>query len=212
MFEGRAIATAIRGHQSKVVAHIDGLAASAASFIALAADEVEIGRGAMLMIHRAWGWAMGNAAEMRETADVLDKIDESLVAEYVEETGNDEKQIREWLDAETWFSDQEAVDNGFADRIAGSATEEAEDDEDEPQASAGWDLSAYHRAPAPRASTQPPTPAAALDPAPIVQALDAWLARATAQLQPAVTPAPVNSDADREDAERRFRLVEHQIA
>jgi len=138
VFDGRAIATAIREHGSKVVAHVDGLAASAASFIALAADEVVMAPGAMMMIHRASSLAWGNAEDMLHLADVLEKIDDSLVAEYVRETGQEEAQVREWLNAETWFTADEAVQYGFADRLSEEAV--AVDN--------AWDLTVFARGPA----------------------------------------------------------------
>lgn len=137
VFDGRAIATAIRQHPSDVIAHVDGLAASAASFIATAADQVEMAPGAFMMIHRAWGFVAGNAEDLVKIAATLEKIDESLVSDYARETGQSEAQIREWMNAETWFTDQEAVANGFADRVA----------EADPKAQNRWDLSAFSRAP-----------------------------------------------------------------
>lgn len=135
VFDGRAMATALREHKARVVAHIDGLAASAATYAVMAADEVEIAQGAMVMIHRAASLTWGNAEDMRKLADVLDKIDDSLVAEYVRETGQDEETIRAWYDAETWFTAEEAVEHGFADRLSEGtgAVENA------------WDLSAFGR-------------------------------------------------------------------
>ncbi len=136
VFAARAIEQAIREHKSKVVAHIDGYAASAASYVALAADEVVIAEGGFYMIHKAWTFAYGNADDLVETAALLEKVDDSLVTTYAKETGQTPEQIREWMAAETWFSAQEAVDYGFADGLA----------EDAPKASA-WNLSAYAKAP-----------------------------------------------------------------
>jgi ATP-dependent Clp protease protease subunit len=137
VFEARAMATALRQHKAKVIAHIDGLAASCASWIALAADEVEISAGAFYMIHRSWSYSMGNAADLRAAADLLEKVDEELVAEYVRETGATDEQVRAWLDAETWFTADEAVTHKFADRLASDA----------PKDTAAWDVSAFARAP-----------------------------------------------------------------
>lgn len=127
VFDARAMVTALRSHHAKVIAHIDGVAASAASFLALACDEVEISDGAMIMIHRPWGWAAGDADELRSTATVLDQIESSMVDDYERKTGQPREQIAAWLAAETWFTAQEAVEYGFADRIAG-ASEGEEDD------------------------------------------------------------------------------------
>jgi ATP-dependent Clp protease protease subunit len=138
IFAARAMETAIRGHSAKVIAHIDGVAASAASFVMLAADEVEISDGAFVMIHKGWAFAMGNADELKEMAGLLDAVDATLVRTYAKETGQDESDILAWMAAETWFSSDDAVQKGFADRIAGDA----------PAANAtAWNLSAYNNAP-----------------------------------------------------------------
>lgn len=139
VFDGRAIATAISQHPSKVIAHVDGLAASAASYVAIAADEVVMAPGAFMMIHKAWTLAFGNQDDLLATAAVLEKIDQSLVETYVAKTGASAEQVAEWMAAETWFTAQEAVDQKFADRVA----------EDAPSAKAAWDLSAYDKTPEP---------------------------------------------------------------
>lgn len=138
---GRAIEAAIREHKAKTVVHIDGLAASAASFVAIAADEVVMQPGALLMVHNAWSWAIGNAADLRGTADLLEKVDNTLVRSYAEATGKDEATIRQWMDAETWFDGPEALEAGFIDGLAEDQGEETA------VARAQWDLSAYEHAP-----------------------------------------------------------------
>lgn len=138
VFEGQAIATAIRQHQGKTIAHIDGLAASAATFISAAANEVEISDGAFYMIHNGWTLAMGDKQVMTDTADLLGKVDASILSTYVNRTGGDAEQIQAWMNAETWFTAQEAVDNGFADRVATDTTDKN---------AKAWNLAAYDRAP-----------------------------------------------------------------
>lgn len=154
VFEGQAIATAIRQHQGRTIAHIDGLAASAATFISAAAGEVEISDGAFYMIHNGWTLAMGDKQAMLDTADLLAKVDASIVAAYTAKTGGDAQQIQAWMDAETWFSAQEAVDNGFADRMAatGDAAKNAK----------AWNLSAFEHAPKALTDTPPGPDQAAL--------------------------------------------------
>lgn len=137
VFAAQAMAQAIREHPAKCVAHIDGLAASCASWIAIAADETVISHGGMVMIHNAMTICMGNAADMRECADLLDKVDGILVDAYVNATGQTAEQVSAWMAAETWFNATEAVANGFADSIAESATKNL----------ATWNLSAYAHAP-----------------------------------------------------------------
>ena len=154
VFAGQAMAQAIREHPANIVAHVDGYAASAASWVALAADQVLISEGGFFMIHKAMTIAIGNSEDLRTTADLLEKVDSTLIAVYVKETGQDAQQIADWMSAETWFTAEEAVAAGFADAIAGSA----------PKAMKQWNLAAYDHAPAlaepapePEA-TQPPTP------------------------------------------------------
>lgn len=138
VFDGRAIATALKAHHAKVIAHIDGLAASSASWIALAADEVKIAQGAFFMIHNAWTTVMGDKRDMNDSAKLLEKIDASFVQDYAKRTGQKESQIVEWMDAETWFTADEAVKYGFADSLAES---------DKPETSNAWNLAAYSNAP-----------------------------------------------------------------
>lgn len=146
VFAARAMEQAIREHSSKIVAHIDGYAASAASYLALAADEVVIAKGGFFMIHKAWTVAFGNADDLLNTAALLDKIDTSLVQTYAQETGQDTEQIGAWMAAETWFDADESVSLGFADSIAESA----------PKNTSHWNLSAY--AAAPVMKEEPPAP------------------------------------------------------
>lgn len=139
VFAGRAIEQALREHDGKIVAHIDGYAASAASFIMLAADEIEIGAGAFIMIHNAWTFAMGNSQDIMKVAGLLDKIDASIAESYATKTSKDLKIITDWMANETWFSAKEAVDNGFADRISS--------DNSSSNTENSWNLSAYANAP-----------------------------------------------------------------
>lgn len=148
VFAARAMQQAIREHSSRFIVHIDGLAASAATFLPMVADESIIGQGSMFMIHNAWTIALGDAKDFRKTADLLDKIDGSIAADYVAKTRQELQQIRGWMDAETFFLDQEAVDAGFIDKIA----------EATPKAKIDWDLSAYAHAPvanSPKPENQP---------------------------------------------------------
>ena len=127
VFDAEAMRTAIRQHPANVIAHIDGMAASAATGIAIAADEVEISDGAMFMIHHPWGLAAGNAEELRAYAALLDKVGTSIVSAYVKKTGKDEKQIRDWMAQETWFTAAEALAHGFVDKIFEAEESDAAD-------------------------------------------------------------------------------------
>lgn len=137
VFEGRAIMAAIRAFRGKTVAHIDSLCASAATSIALACDEVIMSNGAFFMIHNAHGIAYGDKQDLRDTADTMEKVEGAIVADYTTKTGKSEADIRAWMDAETWFTAQEALDNGFIDSIAST---------DKPVSNT-WNLSAFANAP-----------------------------------------------------------------
>lgn len=147
VFAARAMEQALRDHSAKIVVHIDGLAASAATFIAMAGDEIIMSKGALFMIHNAWTGLWGNAEDLRKEADLLDKIDGTLADTYSERTGKDKEAIAAWMTAETWFTADEAVEHGFADRVA------------ETEAKASWNLSAYANAPnqteTPKESAEP---------------------------------------------------------
>lgn len=117
-FDGLAIMNSLRDHPARVVATVDGLAASAASFIVMAADEVVMNRNSELMIHEASGFAMGDSATMRDLADRLDHISNNIASVYADRAGGDAEDWRAAMHAETWYSAQEAVDAGLADRVA----------------------------------------------------------------------------------------------
>lgn len=148
VFEARAMCQAIKSSGKKVIAHVDGLAASAASYLALAADEVEIADGAFFMIHNAWTLAYGNRHDFRQSADVLEKIDGSIAADYAGKTGADLDKVHAWMDAETWFTADEAITEGFADRKAEGKSTKA--------SNSAWNLAAYEHAPAALMATEKP--------------------------------------------------------
>lgn len=147
VFEARAMVTALRAHKARVVATVDGLAASAASYVMLAADEVQISEGAFVMVHNAWGVSVGNKKDHAEMAGLLAKIDDSIVAEYLAKTGKSEADIRAWMDAETWFSAAEAQAAGLVDVVVAKPAAKA----------SAWNLAAY--ANAPKALVDQPPPA-----------------------------------------------------
>lgn len=169
VFEGISIMNSLRNHSAKVVAIVDGLAASAASFIACAADELVMGRNTQLMIHDAWGICIGAAEDMRGTGDLLDKLSDSIASIYAEKAGADIDVMRALMLAETWYSADEAVAAGLADRVEGDT---------DPAASNSFDLSMFAHAgredaPAPAPAPAPTEPiAAAATPSPSKAALD----------------------------------------
>lgn len=141
VFDARAMKAALDDYQGTITAYIDGLSASAASFLMMAADEIVIAEGGFVMIHNAWGLTIGNSEDHRAQAGILDKVDDSIVADYVARTGTDDAEIRRMMASETWFSAEEAVAAGFANRVQESKRQKAA------RASA-WNLSAYQNTPA----------------------------------------------------------------
>lgn len=158
VFDGIAIRNAIRQSSAHVVVHVDGLAASAASFIACAADELVMGENAELMIHDAWTIVLGNADELRTEADNLDRISDNIAAMYAEKAGGTAASWRDVMKAETWYSASEAVAAGLADRVANDDAGTAESADSDIAAS--FDLSMF--AHAGRAAASAPLPVAAM--------------------------------------------------
>lgn len=122
VWEGITMLNAIRRHPAKVTAYVDGIAASAASVVAMGADEVVMSRNAQMMIHDASGIVMGNAEDMQEMAEFLSKQSDNLANAYKDKAGGTVAQWRTAMKAETWYSDKEAVDAGLADRVDASKT------------------------------------------------------------------------------------------
>ena len=143
VFAARAIEQAIREHSSTIVAHVDGLAASAASFLIMAADTIEMSPGSFIMIHKAWTFAYGNADDMLKTAGLLEQIDGSLVKTYAAATGQAEDEISAWMSAETWFDAEKAVELGFADQVSEASSSSTTKN----SAKQSWDLSAFAHTP-----------------------------------------------------------------
>lgn len=117
VFEAYAIYTALRRYEGTVTAYIDGLAASCASFIPMAATEIVMSDVAYLMIHDASSITWGNAADMRSTADQLDAIDETIISIYVAKSGRDAQEIRQAMHDTTWLTSTDALEWGLVDRI-----------------------------------------------------------------------------------------------
>ncbi len=117
VYDGVAILNALRGHKARITTVVDGLAASAASFIAMAGDEIVMSRNSELMIHDAWGMSVGNATELHKMADDLDRISNNIASIYAERAGGTPAEWRAVMQSETWYSAQEAVDAGLADRV-----------------------------------------------------------------------------------------------
>lgn len=120
VFEGLAIFNLIKQHPANVTTYIDGLAASIASVIAMAGDEIYMAENALFMIHNPWGMAMGDSTEMRKTADLLDKICESLIIAYTDKSKKKKEEVKCLMDEETWMTAEEAMDFGFIDDVTES--------------------------------------------------------------------------------------------
>lgn len=138
VFDGLAIYQALLTHPADITVDIDGLAASAASFIAQAGAEVRIGTSAMVMIHDASGFCWGDATTMRDCAELLDKISDSIADLYATRAGGEATEWRDRMLAETWYTGAEAVDAGLADLVIPEGAtkrrpcESGDDDPDDP--------------------------------------------------------------------------------
>lgn len=116
VFDGLAIYHALKA-RGNVSVRIEGLAASMASVIAMAGTHISMPRNAYLMIHNPSGFAMGDAGDMRQLADLLDKLKGSLIAAYRDRTKKSDEDLTAMMDAETWLTGEEAVAQGFADEV-----------------------------------------------------------------------------------------------
>lgn len=114
VFAGQAIHSMLKRHKATVNVYVDGLAASIASVIAMAGDNVFMPSNTMMMIHHPWGCRVGNASELRKAADDLDKIAETSITVYMDKTGQSREKIVEIMDGETWLTAAECVELGFA--------------------------------------------------------------------------------------------------
>lgn len=143
VFESRAIMAAIDRFPGKTVAHIDSLCASAATSIALACGTVNMAQGALFMVHNASCMAYGDKTAMRDTADLLQKVEQSIIGDYTGKTGMTSEAVAALMEAETWMTADEALANGFVDSVTSKA-----------KPGNAWNLSAFKNAPAQEA--EPP--------------------------------------------------------
>ena len=128
VFAAKAMQTALKQHKAKIVTHVDGLAASAASVVALAGDEIEMVDGGFFMIHKALSFfdvlgyfndeaLAGLVVDMEKEKELLAKVDDSIAKDYAKRTGHKVKDIKGLMSAETWFTAEEAVGYGLIDRV-----------------------------------------------------------------------------------------------
>lgn len=127
IFEGVAIYNALLNHPAHVVSIVDSLAASAASFIAMAGEEIEIEKTGRMMIHDGSGGVIGTAKDLREHADLLDGLSAMIAEIYSDRAGGTIEHWRDLMLAETWFSASEAVEAGLANRVAGDLPSDPSD-------------------------------------------------------------------------------------
>lgn len=118
VFDAFTIYNALRRHAGKVTGRVDGVAASAASLILMACDEIVMPSNAMLMIHNPHTVAAGEATDLRKLADLLDSTSDNMLAAYVERSGRSHDEVRAIMDAETWLTAAQAQEQGFCDTIA----------------------------------------------------------------------------------------------
>jgi len=214
IFDGIAIMNALRAHRATVTTYVDSLAASIASVIAMAGDRIVMAPNSQMMIHDGSGFCIGDAADMREMADLLDRQSDNIAAVYADKAGGTVEEWRARMTAETWYTAAEAVEAGLADEISSTRTPS---NDNSPENS--WDLSIFNyagraEAPAPNApssatvpqasavddsepepavddqpdSTEPPAAVEELTPVEPEPAVDPWAA-ATAHLTTTITPS-----------------------
>lgn len=139
VFDGVAIYNALSDHPGKVTVTVDGLAASAASFIAMAGDTVRMNRASQMMIHDASGLCIGNAGDMTEMAALLDRVSDTIAGIYADRTGVDVEAWRGQMRTETWYSAEEAVSAGLADAMTPARKRPSQDED-----AAAYDLTVFH--------------------------------------------------------------------
>lgn len=140
-FEGVAIYNLLRAHPAKVTVNVLGLAASAASVIAMAGDEIRIGNAGFIMIHNAWVVAIGDRHDLAEASATMEPFDDAMASVYADRSGADKDKVVAWMDEETWFNGEKAVSLGFADGLLPADMVK----EDETQARAGREITALKR-------------------------------------------------------------------
>jgi len=151
IFDGLAIYQALKDHKARVTVHVDGLAASIASVITMAADNVVMAPKASIMIHDGWTMAVGNAGEMRKAADLLDKQSDIIASVYADKAGQTADFWRDRMRDETWYNADEALQAGLVDEVEGREKKKTDE---------AFDLSVFahagrENAPAPVTSVVP---------------------------------------------------------
>jgi ATP-dependent protease ClpP protease subunit len=233
IFDGMAIFEALRSHPAQVTTYVDSLAASIASVIAMAGDRIVIAPYGEMMIHDGSGLCIGNAADMVEMAELLDRQSNKIASVYADRAGGTVEEWRALMTAETWFSAAEAVAAGLADEVSGATAGTGGTNDDAtttPSQSASnsstaqWDLSIFtypNRAAAPDPLANTAAPTAEVQPAPTPDAPSAPVTEAVpdAEVQPgpatpepapaATEPDPINSPAPADQADDWASITAH---
>ncbi len=208
VFEGVALANALRAHPAEVTVQVDGIAASIASVIAMAGDRVVVQPQAMIMIHDAAGVCLGNASDMVDMAALLDKISDNIAGAYAEKAGGDVAEWRQAMVKESWFTAEEAVAAGLADEMLPARKPQTAPAEAEP-AMRQFDLTAYgYQGPKQPEAPKPAPPAVApapVEPTPVAATLAEDIRsligeEVAAQLRDAVQPEPATAPAVKDAA------------
>lgn len=166
VFAGHTIYNIFNRHPAEKIVHVDGVAASIATCIAMVGKKIIMPKNTFMMIHHAWRGSVGNAAKLRKDADDLERINESVIAMYLDRTGMEREELIPMLDAETWLSAEECVKLGLADEVEGAVTVAASLIGDTLAINgAEFDLSEYRNRPkvealsvAPLPTSEPPAP------------------------------------------------------
>lgn len=210
VYEGIAIYSLLRARAevSKINVVIDGIAASIATIVAMAGDDIAIAEDASFMIHNPWTIAIGESQDLRKSADELDRLTDQMVAVYERRSKNKAEDISSWMDAETWYGGAEAVEAGFCDRVI---------EVEAPAEAMAFDYTKFEHAPAPLvaaalaaaaaqpARKEPPmsqTPKADDPKAAVVPTPPANPDPAPAPAVPAVDEAAVRAEAQRAERDR----------
>lgn len=145
VFEGVAIYNLLREHPSRVDVKVMGIAASAASIIAMAGDTIAMGRGSLVMVHPVWGMVVGNRDDMSQAAELFRTIDDGLVDIYAARTGQDRDAIDELMATETYMGSDRAIELGFADKVDEGLSAPTDDPEPSARATVPADVLAWRR-------------------------------------------------------------------
>lgn len=202
VFDGTAIYNALKNHPAKITTRIDGIAASMASIIALAGDEIQIADNAYFMIHNPWSIAAGDYRDFKKESELLDKIGSTLALTYSNRTGISIDDVKALMDDETWIVGSELVEKGFADTVIEGKT-----------AKASFDLGMYSNAPKDIKGEKEKHPVKTERELERVLTQDAGLTRSQAKaiIKSGFKPSNVTQDADNDEILQAFNKLIKQM-